>query len=55
MNFDIYNTATESWSIGALNQGINYPGIISVNNKIYVAGGTLSSGGLSNQVWLLEW
>ena len=56
LNFDIYNTATNIWSIGTLNQGVNYPGIISVNNKIYVAGGALSpGGGLSNQVSLLEW
>ena len=55
-NFDIYNTATGIWSIGMLNQGINYPGIISANNKIYVAGGTISpGGGLSNKVAVLEW
>ena len=55
-NFDIYNTATEKWSVGILNQGLNYPGIISVNNKIYVAGGDRSAGGgITNQVWLLQW
>lgn len=55
-NFDIYNTANNIWSIGTLNKGLNYPSIISVNNKIYVAGGEFSSGGgLSNQVSLLEW
>lgn len=56
MNFDIYNTVSESWSVGTLNEDLNYPGIISVNNKIYVAGGAVSpGGGLSNQVSLLEW
>jgi N-acetylneuraminic acid mutarotase len=56
INFDIYNTATDDWSIGALDQGVNYTGIIAINNKIYVAGGSLGlGGGLSNQVWLLEW
>jgi len=54
--FDIYNTEIDKWVIGALNEGLDYPGIISVNNKIYVAGGTLSpGGGLSNKVSLLEW
>jgi N-acetylneuraminic acid mutarotase len=57
LDFEIYNTATDTWSIGRLNQGISLMSIISVNNKIYVAGGSLSSGieVLSNQVWLLEW
>jgi hypothetical protein len=56
LNFDIYNTTTNIWSIGTLSQGLNYPGIISVNNKIYVAGGAFNPGGdLSNQVSLLEW
>ena len=55
-NFDMYNILTDTWSIGALDQGVNYTGIIAVNNKIYVAGGSLSTGGgLSDQVWLLEW
>jgi hypothetical protein len=55
-NFDIYNITTDKWSIGILNEGLNYPGIISVNNKIYVAGGALATtGNPSNQVWLLEW
>lgn len=54
-DFDIYNTATDKWSIGRLNQGLEYPGIISANNKIYVAGGALSNGSLSNKVSVLEW
>ncbi len=53
---DIYNTVTDTWSVGHLNIGVNATSIISVNNKIYVAGGMLSPGGnYSNQVWLLEW
>jgi hypothetical protein len=56
MNFDIYNTVTQSWSIGVLNNGLAYSDIISANNKIYVAGGETSPGNfLSNQVSLLEW
>jgi len=52
----MYNIFTDTWSIGALDQGVNYTGIIAVNNKIYVAGGSLSTGGgLSSQVWVLEW
>ena len=54
-DFDIYNTATDKWSIGRLNQGLEYPSIISANNKIYVAGGALSDGRLSNKVSVLEW
>jgi N-acetylneuraminic acid mutarotase len=56
LHFDIYNIITDKQSVGTLNQGLNYPGIISVKNKIYVAGGELNSGGgLSKQVSLLEW
>ena len=48
--FDIYNIDTESWSIGVLPQSITGgASVISVNNEVYIAG-----GGLSNQVWKLE-
>ena len=47
--FDIYNIATNTWSIGVLPQSITGAAIISVNNKIYVAGGDIN-GVLSNQV-----
>ena len=56
LNFDIYYITTDKWSAGILNQGLNYPGITSVKNKIYIAGGELNSGsGLSEQVSLLKW
>ena len=52
--FDIYDIATNSWSIGVLTQPIpTGASIISVNNTIYVAGGS-ANGVLSNQVWKLE-
>jgi hypothetical protein len=53
--FDIYNTVTDTWSVGKLNQVVSSAAIISVNNKIYVAGGEVGGGGFSNKVWLLEW
>lgn len=56
LNFDIYNTTSNTWSIGTLNQSINSCAVISANNKIYVAGGRVGNGSVfSNQVWLLEW
>jgi N-acetylneuraminic acid mutarotase len=56
MNFDIYNTVTQSWSIGVLNNGLAYPGIISADNKLFVAGGETYPGKIeSNQVSILEW
>lgn len=51
--FDIYDLATNSWSIGMLPVTIHGSAIISVNNTIYVAGGYVN-GALSNQVWKLE-
>ncbi|HEU5164245.1 MAG TPA: hypothetical protein VFU29_01825 [Chitinophagaceae bacterium] len=52
--FDIYNIATNTWSIGLLPQAIpNFSSFISVNNTIYVAGG-YENGILTNQVWKLE-
>jgi len=55
--FDIYDIATNTWSIGVLPVGIDGASIISVNNTIYVAGGMLNSTGYFNpgdQVWKLE-
>ena len=43
--FDIYDTSTNSWSIGVLPQNIEGT-IISINNTIYVSSGS--------QVWKLE-
>lgn len=51
--FDIYNSSTDTWSIGVLNQNIRSAAIISVNNTIYVAGGYID-GVMSSQVWKLE-
>lgn len=52
--FDIYDMATNSWSIGILPQSISGASIISVNNIIYLAGGTVNGVILSNKVWKLE-
>ena len=51
--FDIYDIASNSWSIGKLNQNIVGAAVISVNNVIYVAGGNVN-GSPSNIVWKLE-
>ena len=51
--FDIYDTVSNSWSIGVLNQNIVGAAVIAVNNTIYVAGGYVN-GSLSNVVWKLE-
>lgn len=51
--FDIYNTTTNTWSVGMLPVNINGAAIISVNNTIYVAGGRIN-GGYTNEVWKLE-
>lgn len=51
--FDIYDIASNTWSIGVLPVNIYGSAIISVNNTIYVAGGYVN-GTLSSQVWKLE-
>jgi len=51
--FEIYNTVTDKWSTGMLNQKIQGATVISVNNKIFVAGG-LVNGTYSSQVWKLD-
>ena len=52
--FDIYDISSNTWSIGVLNQPVpKWPSIISVNNTIYIAGGSVD-GALVNQVWKLE-
>jgi len=55
--FEIFNTTTQTWSTGVLNHKIRYTAIISVNNTIYVAGGTEDGSNIpfnANQVWKLE-
>jgi hypothetical protein len=51
--FDIYDVASNTWSIGVLPQSISEASIISVNNTIYIAGANIN-GAVSNQVWKLE-
>ena len=53
-HFEIYNISSDTWSTGVLSQKIIGAAIISVNNTIYVAGGTDGSGIYYNQVWKLE-
>ena len=53
--FDIYNPASDVWSIGVMTQGFDFAGVISVNNIIYIAGGGFPYvTPSSNQVWKLE-
>jgi N-acetylneuraminic acid mutarotase len=51
--FNIYDIASNTWSIGVLPVKIEEASIISVNNTIYMAGGYVN-GVLSNKVWKLE-
>lgn len=51
--FDILDITTNTWSIGVLPQRLDGFSIVSVNNKIYIAGGRVN-GVLSDQVWTLE-
>jgi len=53
-DFEIYNILTKTWSIGKLDKQVYGAAIISVNNTIYVAGGTDGKGNYYNQVWKLE-
>ncbi len=50
---DIYDIASNTWSIGVLPFSIEQPSIISVNNTIYVAGGFVN-GVYNDKVWKLE-
>ncbi|MEO6219503.1 MAG: kelch repeat-containing protein, partial [Ginsengibacter sp.] len=61
IRFEIYNTVTNTWSTGVLNQKIFDATVISVNNVIYVAGGRGTvqgpqgyGGPFFKQVWKLE-
>ncbi len=51
--FDIYDLTTNSWSIGVMPQNLLNPSIISYNNILYVAGGTIN-GVWFNQLCKLE-
>jgi hypothetical protein len=53
--FDIYDIATNTWSVGVLPQhNIENASIIAVNNTIYIAGGDARNGTRTNQVFTLE-
>jgi N-acetylneuraminic acid mutarotase len=51
--FDIYDTVSNSWSIGVLPTPVTGASVISVNNTIYIAGGDIN-GVSSNKVYKLE-
>ena len=51
--FDIYDTVSNSWSIGVLPTPVTGASVISVNNTIYVAGGNVD-GVLRDKVYKLE-
>ena len=53
--FDIYNTITNQWSIGLLNQAITGAGLISVNNVIYAGGGVIDQNTFTDKVYTLSW
>ena len=50
---DMYDIATNTWSIVVLPVPLHEPSIISVNNTIYVAGGIVN-GVYNDKVWKLE-
>jgi hypothetical protein len=49
---DIYDATTNSWSTAELSQARNYPAAVTLNNKVYIAGGgywgPLSQGSSTN-------
>lgn len=51
--FDIYDTVTDTWSIGVLTMDIEGAFIVSAAGTLYVAGGAVN-GTSSTQVWKLE-
>jgi hypothetical protein len=53
---DIYDIASNTWSVGVLPFSIELPSIISVNNTIYVAGGFVNGvyNVYNDKVWKLE-
>lgn len=52
MKFDIYDMITNTWYVGVLNQRVAGGDLISVNNEIYIAGGSLD-GRVSDGVYKL--
>jgi Kelch motif len=53
--FDVYNTQTKEWVIALVGQAISGPAIISVNNIVYMAGGTTNQNQASNGVYRVNW
>lgn len=51
--FDLYDVATDKWSIGVLPVGVLGASIISVDDTIYLVGGAVN-GVLNDKVWKLE-
>ena len=52
---DIYNIVTETWCWAQIPFPVNYSGVVTSGNKIYIGGGTVSSSTTNtNQVWKLE-
>jgi hypothetical protein len=53
--FDIYDPTSDQWSIGRISKEIYGATVISVNNTIYIAGGTnKATGPYFTEVWKLE-
>ena len=52
-SFDIYDIASDSWSIAVKPLGILHASIISVNNTVYLAGGSINTT-FVNKVYKLE-
>lgn len=52
--FNIYDMATNTWSIGEMTVNRYAASFISVNNKIYFAGGTNTNTNLFDEVWMID-
>jgi N-acetylneuraminic acid mutarotase len=53
--FDIYNTITNKWSVGSLNQAIAGASFINVDSVIYVGGGVMDQNTFTDKVYTLNW
>jgi hypothetical protein len=51
--FDVYDISNKKWLIGKLSQLIEGAAIISVDNKVYIAGGKVN-GSSTDEVWTLN-
>jgi len=51
--FDVYDISNKNWFIGKLPQFIEGAAIISVDNKVYIAGGKVN-GSPTDEVWTLN-